>query len=431
MMAAYGAAVCGHQVHLIEQNEKLGKKLYITGKGRCNLTNMAEMDEVMAAVVSNPKFLYSAFYAFNNESVVDFFEANGMPIKVERGNRAFPVSDHSSDVNRTLERVLREQGVTISLNARVKSILTSEAESGGEGSALLSAQRHVTAVALTSGETLSADAVILATGGKSYPTTGSTGDGYTFAKALGHSIVPPRPALVPLTTVEADIPRLQGLSLRNVQLSIYDMKGKPIYSEFGELLFTHFGVSGPLVLSASSILGAYEQKQKKKQQKQQNQQDVGSSTPTNHLKASIDLKPALTYEQLNTRLQRFFEEHPKAHLKAIYSELLPAKMISVMMERVGIDEHKSACDYTRAERERIVALLKGFTFTISGTRGFKEAIITQGGVSVKEVDSSTMESKLVNGLYFAGEVLDLDALTGGFNLQIAWSTGYLAGVSVR
>ncbi len=409
MMAAYGAAMCGHQVHLIEKNEKLGKKIYITGKGRCNLTNMAEMEEVMKAVVTNPKFLYSAFYAFGNEAVVDFFESNGMPVKIERGNRAFPESDHSSDVIKTLEKVLREYSVKVSLNTSVKEILQ--------------ADNKVAGVKLSSGETLKADAVILATGGKSYPATGSTGDGYSFAKKLGHTVVEPAPALVPLTTAEDDIIRMQGLSLRNVQLNVYDESAadyeavgnkstKPIYSDFGEMLFTHFGVSGPLVLSASSIVCNELQSKGK-------------------LRASIDLKPAITEEQLSARLQRFFEEHPKAHLKAILTELLPSKMIPVFMDRIGIDVQKPACSYTREDREAIIKTLKHFTFTITGTRGFKEAIITRGGISVKEVDPSTMESKLVKGLYIAGELLDLDALTGGFNLQIAWSTGYLAGVSVE
>ena len=395
MMAAYSAAICGHSVMLLEQNEKLGKKIYITGKGRCNFTNAADMDEIMKAVVTNPKFLYSAFYTFSNEAVMDFFESNGMSYKIERGNRVFPVSDHSSDVIRTLERALREQGVEIRLHTKVKQILRNES--------------GITGVLVENGQQIKADNVVIATGGRSYVTTGSTGDGYDFAGKLGHNIIPQHPALVPLVTREDYVVQMQGLSLKNVELRIYDNK-KCRYRGFGEMLFTHFGISGPLVLSASSVL---------------------TKELPGELRAFVDLKPALTREQLDERLLREINEHPKAHIKSIFQQLLPSKMISVMVFLSGISQEKSMCELTRKERERIVTLLKEFPFTIVAARGYNEAIITQGGVDVKQIDPSTMESKLVSGLFFAGEVLDLDATTGGYNLQIAWSTGYLAGINMR
>ena len=395
MMAAYSAAICGHSVMLLEQNEKLGKKIYITGKGRCNFTNAADMDEIMKAVVTNPKFLYSAFYTFSNEAVMDFFESNGMSYKIERGNRVFPVSDHSSDVIRTLERALREQGVEIRLHTKVKQILRNES--------------GITGVLVENGQQIKADNVVIATGGRSYVTTGSTGDGYDFAGKLGHNIIPQHPALVPLVTREDYVVQMQGLSLKNVELKIYDNK-KCRYRGFGEMLFTHFGISGPLVLSASSVL---------------------TKELPGELRAFVDLKPALTREQLDERLLREINEHPKAHIKSIFQQLLPSKMISVLVFLSGISQEKSMCELTRKERERIVTLLKEFPFTIVAARGYNEAIITQGGVDVKQIDPSTMESKLVSGLFFAGEVLDLDATTGGYNLQIAWSTGYLAGINMR
>ncbi len=395
MMAAISAADCGHKVLLLEKNEKLGKKIYITGKGRCNFTNASDMEEVMGAVVSNPKFLYSAFYTFTNDAVMDFFESNGMSYKIERGNRCFPVSDRSSDVIRTLEKVLREKGVDIRLHTVVKSLIIED--------------NKVKGVVVDNNKQLFADSVILATGGKSYTTTGSTGDGYIFAKKSGHRIVEPKPALVPLVTKESYITDMQGLSLKNVSLVIKNGK-KMSYEGFGEMLFTHFGVSGPLVLSASSVL---------------------TRLLPGELAAWIDLKPALSREQIHERLLREFSEHPKAHIKAIYQGLLPSKMIPVMIELSQISENKPACEFTKEERERMVELLKAFPFTIIDARGFKEAIITQGGISVKDIDPSTMESKVVEDLYVVGEVLDLDAVTGGYNLQIAWSTGYLAGINIR
>lgn len=395
MMAAYSAAIAGHQVTLLEKNEKLGKKIYITGKGRCNFTNASDMETILQNVVSNPKFMYSAFYTFSNESVMDFFETNGMPYKVERGNRVFPVSDHSSDVIRTFERALKEQGVEIKLHTQV--------------SGLVLENDKVIGVEQSNHKVQKGDSIIIATGGLSYQTTGSTGDGFTFARETGHNVKDLRPALVPLETRESYITRMQGLSLKNVQLSVYD-KGKKKYDEFGEMMFTHFGVTGPLVLSASSVLSRF---------------------LPGELKAYIDLKPALSAKQLDDRLLRIFSEHPKTHIKGVFQQLLPSKMIPVMIELSEIDEQKSVCEYTKTEREKIISLLKEFPFTILDTRSFKEAIITQGGVDVHQIDPSTMESKVIKNLYFAGEVLDVDGFTGGYNLQIAWSTGYLAGISVK
>lgn len=395
MMAAYAAGMCGHEVTLLEQNEKLGKKIYITGKGRCNFTNASPLEEIMQAVVSNPKFLYSAFYTFSNDAVMDFFENQGMPYKIERGNRAFPVSDHASDVIHALERAMKEQDVRIRLHTQVRELLIEDDKATG--------------VLLTDGGKIMADSLILATGGLSYPTTGSTGDGHTMAKNSGHKIVTPRPALVPLTTKEEYILRMQGLSLKNVSLKIKDEK-RVIYDAFGEMLFTHFGVSGPLVLSASSVLSRHFPRE---------------------YQAYIDLKPALSEEVLNERLLREFSERPNQHIKAVFQQLLPAKMIPVMIELSQISMDKPVNAITKEERRRLVGLFKAFPFTITGTRGFKEAIITQGGVSVKDIDPATMESKRIKDLYLVGELLDLDALTGGYNLQIAWSTGYLAGISIK
>lgn len=395
MMAAYAAGMCGHEVTLLEQNEKLGKKIYITGKGRCNFTNASPLEEIMQAVVSNPKFLYSAFYTFSNDAVMDFFENQGMPYKIERGSRAFPVSDHASDVIRALERAMKEQNVRIRLHTQVRELLIEDDKATG--------------VLLTNGDKIMADSLILATGGLSYPTTGSTGDGHTMAKNSGHKIVTPRPALVPLTTKEEYILRMQGLSLKNVSLKIKDEK-RVIYDAFGEMLFTHFGVSGPLVLSASSVLSRHFPRE---------------------YQAYIDLKPALSEEVLNERLLREFSERPNQHIKAVFQQLLPAKMIPVMIELSQISMDKPVNAITKEERRRLVGLFKAFPFTITGTRGFKEAIITQGGVSVKDIDPATMESKRIKDLYLVGELLDLDALTGGYNLQIAWSTGYLAGISIK
>lgn len=408
MMAAVAAGRRGHRVTLLEKNEKLGKKIYITGKGRCNFTNACDVEQLFGAVVSNPKFLYSAIYGFDNSMTMEFFREMGMPWKVERGNRVFPVSNHSSDVTKALERALDQAGVKVLLQTEVKDIRTHgeqvagvEVKRRGPGG-----ERHREHT-----EVLPADAVIVATGGISYPTTGSTGDGYGWAKRLGHGLVDTRPALVPMVALEDYIPAMQGLSLRNVTLRIRDQRGRELYREFGEMLFTHFGVSGPLVLTASSLVGK-------------------KLAAEGTLAASIDLKPALEEKQLQERLLREFSKAPNRHFGNVLREVLPAKMVPVAAELSHIPEHQPVREITREQRNDLVKLLKGFPFTLCGLRGFSEAIITQGGVSVRDVDPSTMESRKVGGLYFAGEVLDLDALTGGFNLQIAWSTGFLAGSSV-
>lgn len=394
MMAAITAARNGKTVILFEKNEKLGKKLFITGKGRCNITNSAEIEELFPAVVSNPKFLFSSFYSLTNDQVIDFFEELGVRTKVERGGRVFPLSDHSSDVIRALEREMERLGVKVRLRAEVKEILAADGRTTG--------------VQLSSGEKIYGDAVIAATGGISYPSTGSTGDGYRFARNFGHKITELFPALVPMEVKEWYAKELMGLSLRNIEIRVTAGK-KKLYEEFGEMLFTHYGVTGPVILSASSI--------------------VGKRLSEKELTLHIDLKPALTEEQLDRRVLREFESNHNRQFKNAVDSLFPAKLKPVMVELSGISEDKKVNEITKEERIRFVHLMKDFTMTLTGLRSFKEAIITKGGVDVKEIDPGTMESKFVKGLYFAGEVLDLDALTGGYNLQIAWSTGYLAGMS--
>lgn len=399
MMAAYAAAESGHAVTLLEQNEKLGKKLFITGKGRCNLTNASDMEQLFANVVSNRKFLYSAFYSYDNEQVISFFESHGMPTKTERGNRVFPVSDHSSDVIAALSAALRGQHVEVLLHTKVKRLLLEKREE----------EKRVTGVELADHTKMHADAVIVATGGISYPSTGATGDGYRMAEESGHKMVSPTPALVPMELKEPWVRDLQGLSLRNVRMSVTRGK-KKLYEDFGEMLFTHFGVSGPLVLSASGCIPAKAFDQE--------------------LSMTIDLKPALDVEQLDHRILREFDEMKNKQFKNSLGHLLPAKMIPVMIALSGIDPDTKVNEISREQRQNLLHLFKNMPLTITGLRDFKEAIITKGGVSVKDINPSTMESKLVQGLYFCGEVLDLDALTGGYNLQIAWSTGHLAGISV-
>lgn len=399
MIAAYSAALCGHQVVILEKNEKPGKKLFITGKGRCNITNASDADTMFASFIRNKKFMYSSFYSFDNQAVIDFFESNGLPIKVERGNRVFPVSDHSSDVIKTLQKVLRECNVDIQYMTVVTDLIVEKGMVTG-----------VKAMQNKKSKNFNADSVICTCGGCSYPVTGSNGDGYKLAKQAGHKITELKPSLVPLVTKEAYIKELQGLSLKNVTATLY-AGAKKVYEDFGEMLFTHFGVSGPLILSASSVANDYLGKQ--------------------DLRLVIDLKPALTKEQLDLRLQRDFSENINKAFKNAIAGLLPSKMIPIIIELSGIEEERKVHSITKEERLQLVDLLKGFSCTVTGSRGYEEAIITRGGISVKEVNPSTMESKLVKNLYFAGEVLDLDALTGGFNLQIAWSTGYLAGISVE
>lgn len=393
MMAAYAAAMCGNEVSLYEKNEKLGKKVYITGKGRCNVTNACETQDLLGNIVTNPKFMYSPIYTFDNNMVQSFMEEWGCPLKTERGNRVFPQSDKSYDVINALIRAMRENKVDINLDSHVSDILT---ENG-----------HVTGVRVN-GCDIECDNVILATGGYSYPFTGSTGEGHTMASKLGHHITKCMPALVPFTAAEEWVKELQGLSLRNCGVTIYDGDHK-IYEDFGELLFTHFGVSGPTVLSASSYAV-----------------DIIRKRP---LRLVIDLKPALDEKQLDARILRDFEANINRKFMNSLDKLFPKSLIPVIIERSGIDAQCRVNEITRDKRQGLVKLIKNFDLTLTGLRGFNEAIITHGGVDVKEIDSSTMESKLIKGLYFAGEMIDVDAVTGGFNLQVAWSTGYLAGIS--
>lgn len=393
MMAAIAAAEQGCSVLLLERNEKLGKKLFITGKGRCNVTNACDTEDIFKQIQRNSKFMYSAVYAFDNFRVMDFFEQQGISLKTERGGRVFPSSDHSSDIIRALTRALERLGVKIRLNTRLESVKK---------------QNGYFIVTDAAGKKYQAKKLILACGGLSYPATGSTGDGYAFARGFGHAVQKPNPSLVAMNAKEDYIAGLQGLSLKNVRASIYDGK-KLLYEDFGEMLFTHFGVSGPLMLSASSI--------------------VNDALAKKGLTLSIDLKPALSEEQLDRRILRDFEENLNRKFKNALSRLLPAKLIPAVIELSGISPEKKVNEITKEERGQLIKTLKKFPATLTGLRGFDEAVITRGGVHVKEVNPSTMESRLESGLYFAGEMLDVDALTGGFNLQIAWSTGYLAGLS--
>lgn len=414
MMAALAAAQTGHEVLLLEKNEKLGKKLYITGKGRCNITNSSDMENLFANVMTNSKFLYSAFYGYDNQMVIDFFESEGLALKNERGNRIFPVSDHSSDVINTLQRALKKVGVEVKLYTEVEKILYEE-RPNVETLDKKEPHQIVKGVQLKSGlvkgkKTVMADAVIVATGGFSYQATGSTGDGYRFAREAGHTVTEIHPALVPFNTKEDYVKEMQGLALKNVTVRIFDGK-KKLYEDFGEMLFTHFGVSGPLLLSASAM--------------------ISPKFTSKELQMEIDLKPALDTEQLDKRILKDFEEAKNKQFKNSIGKLFPTKMIPVILELSEIDPDKKVNEITKEERAVFVKLIKAFPVTLTGLRDFREAIITKGGVKVGEINPSTMESKKVKNLYFCGEVLDLDALTGGYNLQIAWSTGHLAGVSVE
>ena len=419
MMAAIAAAGNGHQVTVLEKNEKAGKKIYITGKGRCNITNACDVEELFNNVVTNKKFLYSAFYGFTNDDVVAMLNTAGLATKVERGNRVFPVSDRAGDVIAALVRIMKKLGVKLEYDTTVTEIITgtldktddtADAADGGKcGAAAGAIATTVTGVRCASGKVYPADAVIVATGGVSYPTTGSTGDGYEFAQRTGHNVTALSPALVPFNVAEEDVKELQGLALKNSGVTIYDGK-KKLYEDFGELLFTHFGVSGPTVLSASSY--------------------VAKKIKDHPLRLVIDLKPGLDTEQLDARVLRDFDEFMNKNFNNALDKLLPKSLIPVVIRRSGIDEYKKVHEISREERMRLIGTIKNLEFTLTGLRGFNEAIITQGRVSVRDVDPSTMESKKVSGLYFAGEVLDIDAVTGGFNLQIAWSTGHVAGMSV-
>lgn len=421
MMAAYASAASGHQVILLEKNEKLGKKIYITGKGRCNVTNAADKEQFFQNIVTNSKFLYSSIYQFDNQAMAAFLEEYGCSVKTERGGRVFPVSDHASDVTGAFCRALKEMYVDIRLKAEVGELLLKKpgresASDSAEGSG------QIRGVRLSDGEKLEADAVILACGGLSYPSTGSDGAGYKLAAQAGHSVIPCVPALVPFEIKEHWCRRLQGLSLKNVEIKLYmenqrrenppHAEQKPVYIGFGEMLFTHFGVSGPLVLSASSYCAR-------------------AIAEGGSAKLLLNLKPAMDEEMMNRRLLRDFEENSHRAFKNALGGLFPAKLIPVMVELSGIDGEKKVYEITRQERLSFGKLIQNLPLTVTGTRGFAEAVITQGGIPVSEVNPSSMESRFCRGLYFAGEMLDVDALTGGYNLQLAWSTGHLAGASVR
>lgn len=395
MFAAAIAADQGHEVELFEKNEKLGKKLFITGKGRCNLTNACDMEELFESVCTNAKFLYSAFYGFTNQDAIHFFEEAGLRMKTERGNRVFPLSDHSSDVIGVLERKMRQNGVKIHLNTKVENLLIQDGQCKG--------------IFIEKEKKVLADRVIVATGGLSYPSTGSTGDGYRFAQSCEHKVTELMPSLVPFNVKESWAKELQGLSLKNIAIEIRDGK-KKLYDDFGEMMFTHFGVTGPVILSASGRIG------KKLRQKE--------------LSMILDLKPALNEEQLDRRLLREFEEGQKKQFKNILGNLFPAKLIPVMIKLSEISPEKRVNEISREERQYFLHKIKYLELTLTGLRDYNEAIITKGGIQVKEINPATMESKLVKGLYFIGEVLDLDAVTGGFNLQIAWSTAYAAAMNL-
>jgi len=392
MMAAVTAS-SKHDVVLIEKNEKLGRKLYITGKGRCNITNAKDIGDFFENIPCNPNFLYSSLYSFTNEDTMNFFKELGVPLKVERGDRVFPESDKSSDIIKAFSTELRNKNVEILLNSKVKKILRDN--------------QKVVGVQLGDETIINGDYIILCTGGLSYPQTGSSGEGLTYSRMLGHNIIKPRPSLVPIELDEEWIKDLQGLSLKNVELKIVNSKNKSIYKEFGEMIFTHYGISGPIVLSASSFVKDGEK-----------------------LKAFINLKPALTEIQLDKRLQSDFLKYGNKEFKNSLSDLLPSKLINTIIQLANIDESKKVNSVTKEERKTLVNLLQNLPLTIKRLRPIDEAIITSGGVDTLEIDASTMKSKLIDNLYFAGEMIDVDAYTGGYNLQIALSTGYLAGNNV-
>lgn len=396
MMAAIQSAACGNEVFLLEKNEKLGKKLFITGKGRCNVTNACDISDLFSNIVTNSKFLYSAFYSFSNEDVIQFFESLGVPLKIERGQRVFPVSDKSSDIIRALAKECERKRVHLCFHHLVRRLIITD--------------KRIQGVVLADGTNMTADKVIVATGGRTYSSTGSTGDGYDMAKQCGHTIQPIRPGLTGWVSSAGIGRQLQGLTLKNVEIRITapDNTKKTLYTGFGELLFTHYGVSGPLMLTAGSLLGDLLQKQP--------------------LRLHIDLKPALSREMLNRRLIDDFSSAMNSEIKNACRHLLPKSMLGEVLRQAKIDSTAKINQITKETRLKLVDTIKDYTLPLEQLRDIEEAIITRGGVDVTQVNSSTMESKLVSGLFFAGEVLDLDALTGGFNLQIAWSTGYLAGM---
>ncbi len=401
LMAAISSAKNGDKVTIIEKMNSCGKKLLITGKGRCNITNNAQMDKFMENTPTNPKFLYGVFNNFTNKDIIELLKNEGVKTKVERGERVFPVSDRAQDVLEALLHILRKQNVQILTNTTAKRIITDD-------------EKNVLGVELDDGKEIKTDKIILATGGKSYPVTGSTGDGYKLAKDLGHTITKIEPSLVPLTSHDEVCKELQGLSLRNVaiQLQICD---KVVYKDFGEMLFTHFGVSGPIVLSASSYLVKTK--------------NIEQILKGGKVELEIDLKPALSEEKLDARILRDFEEQKNKQFKNSLDKLLPQKLIPVIIEKTNINGSKKINEITKQERQKLVKELKHFKISINGTRPIEEAIVTSGGINIKEINPKTMESKLISGLYFAGEVIDVDCLTGGYNLQVAWSTGYTAGIS--
>ncbi|KZL91132.1 NAD(P)/FAD-dependent oxidoreductase [Clostridium magnum] len=394
MMAAITAADKFNTV-LIEKNDKLGRKMFISGKGRCNITNAKDIGEFFDFIPGNPHFLYSSLYSFTNEDTMNFFNKLGVKLKIERGDRVFPESDKSSDIISAMEKEMRKKGVNIRLNSKVKNFIY-------ENNTI-----NIKAVQLDDNSIIKGDYFILCTGGMSYPQTGSSGEGYNFAEELGHNIAEIKPSLVPITVEEEWIKELQGLSLKNVELSIVNNKNKVLFKEFGEMLFTHFGISGPISLSGSRFV---------------------SKEP--NLKAVINLKPALSFEELDKRIQKDFIKYTNKDFKNSLDDLLPKKMIDVVIRLSGIDPDKKVNLITREERQNLVNLLHSFTLKIKGLRPIAEAIVTAGGINVKEIDPSTMQSKICKNLYFAGEIIDVDAYTGGFNIQIALSTGYLAGTKI-
>ena len=403
MMAAITAAENGNDVTIIEKMPSFGRKLLITGKGRCNITSSLYMSEFIKNTPGNGRFLYSAFQNYTNKDIIEFLKRQGLEVKEERGNRIFPVTDKSIDVLNCFKKRIDELKIKCKLDTRVEKILIKNNEVLG---------------VRTNKEIIQTDKIILATGGKSYPLTGSTGDGYKIAKDVGHIITPIKPSLVPLEVYEKEeCKKLQGLSLRNVEIKIIDSERKKmIYEDFGEMVFTHFGISGPIILSGSAHLARYK--------------DIDYLLKKRYVNLSIDLKPALTEEQLDDRILRDFKEFKNKQFKHSLDKLLPQKLIPLIIELSGIDENKRVNEITKTERKRLVQLLKCFTITIKAFRPVEEAIITSGGINVREINPKTMESKIIKGLYFAGEIIDVDAYTGGFNLQIAYSTGYTAGISV-